>query len=83
MVEVIIPPTMGAVIGFITSDASFLQNRNQAGENGAHGHQLWPDALNRPLDISPQFHFQLTANVKCVWNAAPRQLPRDKAPATP
>jgi hypothetical protein len=51
-VDVIIPPTMGAAIGFITSEPKYHSPREwgQAGENGANRHQLWPEPMYSTLD---------------------------------
>jgi len=48
MVEVIIPPTMGAAIGFITSEPMPDSHRigARAGEDGNNGHQLGTETLH-------------------------------------
>ncbi len=50
--DVIIPPTIGAAMGFITSEPIPLSQRigTEAGEYSADRHQLGPKTLNRPFN---------------------------------
>ena len=48
IVEVIMPPTIGAAMGFITSDPTPVSHRigTRPRQNSRHGHQLGPQVLD-------------------------------------
>ena len=52
MVEVIMPPTIGAAIGFMTSEPMPDSQRigTKAGKDRAYGHELWPQTLDRAFN---------------------------------
>ena len=52
MVEVTMPPTIGAAIGFITSEPMPVSQRigHETGKNGSDGHQFWTQTLYGSFD---------------------------------